>query len=297
MNYLDIQGHQVRVSNLDKILWPDVGVTKGDMIKYYIKVADKLLAVLSGRLVSMQRFPDGIKGEGFYQKNCPQGAPPWVKTQRLERGGGKSTNYILVDSLATLVWLANSGVIEFHPWLSPAHSLDTPDWAVFDLDPMEKYGLREVCQVVLFFGEMLEHMGLRGQPKYSGATGMQIFVPIEPIYSYPQIRDFVGLCCRFAEQKFKDWTTTERAVANRQGKIYLDYMQNAREKTIVAAYSLRPVSGARYSAPLTWAEVEDLRPEKYCLENALQGAEPGPWLKEIKPQRLEAALERLKTWA
>src|SRR5690606_16386294 len=165
------------------------------------------------------------------------------------------TNYVLVDSLATLVWLANLGAIEFHPWLSSIPTLDNPDYAVFDLDPMEKYGMDEVRQVALGIRDLLRKLNLVGCVKTSGSTGLQIFVPLVPIYSFQQVRDFVFACCAVIHNQFPRWTTLERSVKKRKGKIYLDYMQNAREQTIVSAFSLRPGPLPTYSAPLRWEDL------------------------------------------
>jgi len=295
LNYLNIQGREVRISNLDKVFWPQTGTTKGQMLEYYIKVSPLLLPCLKGRLISMQRFPDGAQSKGFYQKNCPDNAPDWVKTYTLTRKGGKQTKYVLIEDVHTLIWLVNLGVIEFHPWLSSVGALDNPDFAVFDLDPMEKYGIEEVRQVALEIGQLLAKLDLQGRVKTSGQTGMQVFVPLGPIYSYVQVRDFVHASCSVVNRSFPDWTTLERSVGNREGKIYLDYMQNAREQTIVSAYSLRPSNVPSLSAPLDW---EDLRtkidPSHYTLESFLSGSELKGWVETIPPQRLEQAVVALK---
>jgi len=270
MNYLEIQGKQVRVSNLDKVFWPTTGTTKGEMLDYYIKVSPRLLPCLQGRLVSMQRFPNGAEAKGFYQKNCPENPPPWVNTYTVKRKGGKQTEYVLIDSLPTLVWLVNLGVIEFHPWLSSISTLDNPDYAVFDLDPMEKYGIDEVRKVAQAIGRLLTQLKLTGRVKTSGATGMQVFVPLLPIYTYKVVRDFVQACCSVINNTFPEWTTLERSIDKRQGKIYLDYMQNAREQTIASAFSLRPRSVPSFSAPLEWEELNThVDPTKYTLDSQM----------------------------
>ncbi|MDD2282451.1 MAG: non-homologous end-joining DNA ligase [Eubacteriales bacterium] len=295
MHYLDIQGKQVRISNPDKVFWPQTGTTKGQMLEYYIKISPWLLPCLKGRLISLQRFPHGVRGRGFYQKNCPDNAPEWVKTYSLQGKSGKETRYVLIEDLPTLIWLVNLGVIEFHPWLSSVVSLDYPDYAVFDLDPMERYGIDEVRQVAQGIGELLQKLGLTGQVKTSGATGMQVFVPLAPIYSYQQVRDFVHACCQIIHKGFSQWTTLERSIANRQGKIYLDYMQNARGQTIVSAYSLRPQPIPSLSFPLDW---EDLRrpidPGDYSLHTLSKTSIFPAWAEKTPGQRLEKAAEVIK---
>jgi len=297
LSYLEIQGRKVRVSNIDKIFWPKTGTTKGQMLEYYIKVAPRLLPCLHNRLVSMQRFPDGAEAKGFYQKNCPDNAPEWVNTFTVGRIGEKQTSYVLIDSLPTLIWLVNLGVIEFHPWLSSVATLDNPDYAVFDLDPMEKYGINEVRQVALAIYDLLSKLNLTGQAKTSGATGMQVFVPLAPIYTYKLVRDFVHACCTYLNRIFPAWTTLERSIANRQGKIYLDYMQNARGQTIVSAFSLRPQNVPSLSAPIRWEELRanKIDPSNYTLHSYIKNLNLHSWMEEMPRQHLDRAVGHLKS--
>lgn len=295
MPYLDIEGKQVRITNPDKVFWPETGTTKGQMIEYYIKVSPWLLPCLAGRLVSLQRFPNGAHRKGFYQKNCSDNAPEWVRTFTLAGKKGKETRWVLINNLPTLVWLANSGVIEFHPWLSSIGSLEYPDYAVFDLDPMEEYGIDEVRQVAQAIGSLLEKLELSGRVKTSGATGLQVFVPLVPIYKYSQVRDFVHACCQIIYRNYPDWTTLERNIAKRQGKIYLDYMQNARGQTIISAFSLRPQPVPTLSFPLEWEDLHRaVDPRKYSLHALDFTAKFPSWVEKIPGQRLEKAAERIK---
>lgn len=295
MSYLEIQGRQVRVSSLDKIFWPKTGTTKGQVLDYYIRVAPRLLPCLQGKPVAMGRYPHGAGRAGFYQKNCPDNAPFWVNTYTIKREGGRETRYVLVDSVSTLVWLVNLGVIEFHPWLSSIGTLDNPDYAVFDLDPMGKFGIEEVCQVALGIETLLSALKLIGRVKTSGATGLQVFVPLEPIYSYKQVRNFVQACCTIINQEFPDWTTLERSISRRQGKIYLDYMQNAREKTIVSAFSLRPQEVPSFSAPLDWEQLAagKIKPSQQTLHTYAANPNLPDWVEKIPRQRLDEAVRKL----
>lgn len=297
MTIIRVQGRELRLTNLDKVYWPQTATTKGKMLEYYIKVAPLLLPNLQRRMVTLTRYPNGVTKKGFYQKNLPQQAPSWIETQAVHRSDGRVTNYVIVQDLPTLVWLANIGTIEFHPWLSSADSPDNPDYAVFDLDPMEKYGIIEVRQVAITIYQLLKALGLSSGIKTSGATGLQIFVPLKPIYSYTQVRDFVHAICKLVEQRHPKLTTLERSVNRRQGKIYLDYMQNAREKTIISAYSLRPRLLPTFSCPLDWQQVlaQQINPDWYTLERFLADKLPlNPWLTTISEQRLEQAVVKLE---
>lgn len=265
------------------------------MIEYYIQVSPLLLPCLQNRLVSLRRFPNGVAGQGFYQKNCPPTAPAWIKTYGLASGRGKLTNYVLIDDLATLIWLVNSGVIEFHPWLSRLGALDNPDFAVFDLDPAEGQGFAVVSEIAWAIKELLQQLSLRGQVKTSGATGLQIFVPLIPVYTYETAREFIHNCCRIIQRTLPQQTTLARSIKERQGKAYLDYLQNGRGKTIVSAYSLRSQPKPTISQPLTWAELrQGLAPADFSLLNWREGGMSAAWLEKIPGQRLEKSAEAVK---
>lgn len=252
---LTVNDKEVNLTNLDRVLWPEQGYTKHDLIRYYIEVAPYLLPHLRNRPLVVQRFPGGIEGEGFYQKNAPEGAPVWLRTCPVEHQKGKETLYIIAESVEALVWLANQACLELHPWLSSAGTLGSPDFAVFDLDPMEKSTFDQVRLAALAFRELLERLGLNCYPKLSGATGLQVYLPLEPVYTYRQARGFVEQVCRRIHRAMPEITTMERKVSQREGKIYLDYLQNVRGKTLASPYSPRPLPGAPISMPLDWDEV------------------------------------------
>ena len=256
--YLQVNGKEIWLTNIDRVLWPRENYTKYHLIKYYLDMAPYLLKYLKNRPVVFQRFPQGVDQPGFYQKNCPADAPSWIRTFPLaSRKGKKITKYILVDNAETLVWLGNQACVEIHPWLSSLDSLEFPDFAVFDLDPMEKSTFSQVMEVSLLIKTLLEKEGIRCYPKTSGATGLQIFVPLNPVYSYEKVRDFVEYFCRRVHQIHPQTTTLERRLDKREGKIYLDYLQNVRGKTINAPYSVRPLEGAPVSMPLWWNEIQE----------------------------------------
>ncbi len=255
-NIFELDGKKIKLTNLDKIFWPEEGYSKYDLIDYFIKAAPYLLKYLESRLVNFQRFPDGIKGKSFYQKNCPDHAPHWVKTMTIQSTGtGKETNYLLVEDLPTLVWLANLGCLEIHPWLSSAGRLKYPDFAVFDLDPPGPGYFPRVMEIALLFKEALDYLQLKSFPKTSGADGLQIYVPLSPEFTYQEVRLFTWSLCLLVEET-DSGTTLERRVKDRGKRVYLDYLQNGLGKTIIAPYSTRPLPAAPVSAPLTWEEVK-----------------------------------------
>ncbi len=272
---IKIEDKEVKLTNIDKLYWPEDSYSKYDLIKFYIDISPYLLKYLKGRLVNFQRFPDGIKGKSFYQKNCPSHAPTWINTFPIPSDKEeKVTNYILVEDVATLAWVANMGCIEIHPWLSLKTNLQFPDYAVFDLDPPSIEFFPQVLEVSLLIKEALDTLNLKSYPKTSGASGLQIFVPVEPRFTYEEIRLFTGAICTVIEDVDKR-TTTERKVKARGDRIYLDFLQNSLGKTINAPYSLRPLPGAPVSTPLTWEEIETrkVKPSMFTLKTIFKRLE------------------------
>ncbi len=268
---LTVNSKQVNLTNLTKPIWPDPLYTKRDLIRYYIQVSPFILPHLRDRPLVVQRFPHGIDGESFYQKNIPEGSPEWIETCPVAHGEDKITLYVLANNVETLVWLGNQLCLELHPWFSGISALDRPDFAVFDLDPMEKSTFEQVCRVALLIRDLLAELNLRCYPKTSGATGLQLYLPLAPDYTYPDTRRFVEEICRQVRERLPDITTMERTIHKRQGKIYLDYLQNGRGKTLAAPYSPRPLPGAPVSMPLSWAEVAggNIRPDQFTIQSAI----------------------------
>ncbi len=265
-----VEGKKLRLSNLDKLIWPGDGITKADLIKYYAEMAGILLPYLKERLFIMSRYPDGIGGEMFYQKDCPDYAPEWLNTFPVYSPETKKTvNYIVCNDLPALLWLANQACIELHIWLARIPRLDYPDIAVFDLDPFPPAGFADTLEVALMIKEALQQFGLTGYPKTSGATGLHIFVPVKPAHTYREVRTAVEFICRQVHAVLPQKTTLERLIADRAGMVYLDYLQNTRGKTMTFHYSLRPLPGAPVSVPLTWEEVKrgGINPTDFRLGN------------------------------
>ena len=261
----EVAGRSLRLTNLDKVLWPDDGITKRDMIAYYVRMAPYLLPYLRDRPLSMQVFPDGITGKSFWRKDKPTYSPDWIASWTYH--GEKTKTYIVVNEVATLGWVANAGVIDLHPWHSRIDAPDRPDWAVFDLDPFEPATFADVVHIAKLVKAALDHYGLRGTIKTSGQTGLQIYVPIRRGPTYDEVRAWVEAVARAIGQVEPQLITWEWTVSHRTGKIRIDYTQNIINKTLAAPYSLRPAPRAPVSTPIAWEELDDkrLRPDRWTI--------------------------------
>jgi bifunctional non-homologous end joining protein LigD len=261
----DIAGRRLPLTNLDKVLWPADGITKRDMIEYYVRMAPYMLPYLRERPLSMQVFPDGINGKSFWRKDKPTHAPEWIESWTYH--GEKTKTYIVVNEVATLAWVANAGVIDLHPWHSRIDAPDDPDWAVFDLDPFEPATFQDVVDIAKLVKAALDHYGMHGVVKTSGQTGLQIYVPVRRGPDYSAVRHWVEEVGRAIDQAAPGRVSWEWAVAKRTGRIRIDYTQNIINKTLAAPYSLRPAPGAPVSTPIAWAELDDpdLRPDRWNI--------------------------------
>jgi bifunctional non-homologous end joining protein LigD len=253
-------------SNLAKVYWPAEGFTKGDLLAYYQSVADVLLPHLRDRPLHLNRYPDGIDGKSFYQREAKEGTPPWVRTAPIPHDGALVLHHV-VDDLDTLLHVVNLGSIDLHPWLSRVGSLDEPDYAVLDLDPKEA-PFAHVVRIARAAGKLLRGVGLRPLLKTSGKNGMHVFVPLRPGYTYDHARMFCEAVARVLVRELAEIATVERLPDRREGKVYLDFLQNRKSQTIVPPYSARPVRGASVSAPLQWDELEraDLSPRLFTIQ-------------------------------
>ncbi|MGE5543738.1 MAG: non-homologous end-joining DNA ligase [Bacillota bacterium] len=255
-----VQGQEVSISNLDKVFWEDEGYTKGHLINYYVQVFPYLVPHLAERPLVVTRYPSGASGKWFYQKNAPEGTPDWVNTYPwYSSHSDRYLNFVICDNLATMVWLANQACIELHPWMSRVGSLDRPDFVVFDLDPSEGATYKDVCDVAEVVRDVLRFLKLRFFLKTSGATGLHIFVPVINTYTYDELRDFVRRIAETVVSLVPDKATVVRKVKDRQGKVYVDYLQNIQGKTVCSTYSVRPHPGAPVSTPITWEEMRETR--------------------------------------
>lgn len=273
MAVVTVEGEELKLTNLDKVLWPQEGITKGDYINYVIQMAPYILKYLKDRPIVFTRYPDGINKKSFYQKNCPQYAPDWIKTIPI-RSEKRVINYVLVDDVKTLVWAANQASIEIHPWHSRIHTLDYPDYAIFDLDPMENTTFEHASQLALQLKKTLEAQGLRGYAKTSGATGLQVYVPLVNKYTYDEVKEFARIFSTAVAGSNPRIATVERMVEKRRGKLYMDYLQNIKGKTIIAPYIPRPRDGATVSAPLRWEEIQaGIDPREFTIKTMVERVE------------------------
>ena len=272
----EIAGRRLPLTNLDKVLWPADGITKRDMIEYYVRMARYMLPYLRDRPLSMQVFPDGIDGKSFWRKDKPAHAPAWIESWTYH--GEKTKTYIVVNEVATLAWVANAGVIDLHPWHSRIDAPNEPDWAVFDLDPFEPATFQDVVNIAKLVKAALDHYGMHGVIKTSGQTGLQIYVPVRRGPDYAAVRHWVEEVGRAIDQAAPGRVSWEWAVAKRTGRIRIDYTQNIINKTLAAPYSLRPAPGAPVSTPIEWTELDDpdLRPDRWNIATiAARVAETG----------------------
>jgi bifunctional non-homologous end joining protein LigD len=258
------------LSRPDKVLWPQGGFTKGDYAAYLLAVADVLLPHLRGRPLVLTRYPEGADGPSFYQKNLPAGAPDWIPTYAERSRSGRLIRYVLCHDERTLVWLAAQAAIEFHPWLATTADPERPDRLVIDLDPMPPAGFEEARLLAAAVRTLLARAGLRSYPKTSGATGIHVFVPIRPRYPYAALQAVGRAVGEALRRSCPERVTLERAVARRAGRVYVDYLQNARGKTLVAPYAPRPLPGAPVSTPFPWDELGSVRPAELNLATVPQ---------------------------
>ena len=278
---LEIDGRKIPVSNLDKALYPATGFTKGQVIDYYIRVAPVMLPHLKDRPVTLVRYPDGVAGEHFYEKNAPAFTPQWVKTfPVLRRTGESPIRYIVINNLATLVWCANLASLEFHPFLHRVPAIDTPATMVFDLDPGVGIDILKCAEVAILLKETLQRLKLASFPKVTGSKGIQLFVPLNTKVTYAATHAFARELAERMEREHPELLISKMRKAARAGKVFIDWSQNSDFKTTVCIYSLRAKHERPYvSLPVTWEE----------LQRALKSGDSGPLYFEP-----EAALKRVK---
>jgi bifunctional non-homologous end joining protein LigD len=267
---------KVKFTNLDRILYPKMEISKSQVIEYYIRIAPRILPFLEGRPLVRNRFPDGISSEGFYEKDVPKGAPSWVKTfTKYSNTAEKDVNYVVCNELDTLLWLANLAALELHIPLSKTDSYERPDMILFDIDPEPPLGFEEAVNVAQIIKDKLNAISLLAYPKTSGKKGLHLVIPIVNDYTYRQTRGFVHELGRYIAKE-TDFVVSEKSQSQVPGTVYIDYLQNSNGRTMICPYSLRAELGATVSTPVEWRELLELRPRELNIFSVLN-RKIDPW--------------------
>lgn len=257
---VEVDGRELKLTNLDKVLYPAVGFTKGEMVDYYAKVADAMVPHLKGRAVTLRRFPEGVDDldSAFFEKRCPKHRPKWVKTTNVRAGpNAGNIDFCVCDGRPTLVWMAQLAAIELHPSLSLGRAPTRPTVLAFDLDPGPPADVVDCCRVAIRLRDMFGHFGVQSFPKTSGSKGMQVYVPLNrKDVSYDTTKPFAKAIAQLLEKQTPDLVVSKMKKVERGGKVFVDWSQNHRSKTTIAVYSLRARERPTASTPLTWEEVE-----------------------------------------
>jgi DNA ligase D len=262
---LTVGERTVRLSNPDKVYFPERGFTKLDVARYYLTVGDGILRALRERPTTLERYPDGVTGESFFQKRAPKNHPDWIPTARIAFPSGRYADEICPTETGAVIWAANLGCLTFHPWPVRRSDVDRPDELRIDLDPQPGTDYDDAVRAARELRPLLEELGLEGWPKTSGGRGLHVFVPIEPQWTFTQVRRCAIAIGRELERRMPDQVTTSWWKEERGAKIFFDYNQTARDRTIASAYSVRPHPRAPVSAPLRWEELGEARPEDFDL--------------------------------
>jgi bifunctional non-homologous end joining protein LigD len=258
---IEVGGRQIKLSNLEKVLYPKAGFTKGEVINYYVQIAPVLLPHLAGRPLTLKRYPEGVDGIFFYEKNCPSYRPEWMKTAKVwSEGNNRYMYYCVVSDVASLVWLANLADLELHTSLSVAPEMQRPTVIAFDLDPGAPANIVQCCQVAFWVKEIFADLGLEAFVKTSGSKGLQVYVPLNTDATYEQTKPFAKAIARLLESRFRDRVVADMKKSLRVNKVFVDWSQNDDYKTTVCVYSLRAKEQPTVSTPVTWQEVQN------CLE-------------------------------
>jgi bifunctional non-homologous end joining protein LigD len=262
---LEVAGREVTITNPDKLFFPSTGHTKLDLVRYYLAVADGAIRGVAGRPMALKRFVHGADGEFFFQKRAPSSRPDWIETVELSFPSGRTAEEIVVNNAAQLAWVINLGCIDLNPHPIRATDLDHPDELRVDLDPMPGVGWPQIREVALLIRDVLETFGLVGWPKTSGSRGFHVYARIEPRWTFTEVRRAAVALAREVERQAPDLATSKWWKEERHG-VFIDYNQNAKDRTVASGYSVRPLADARVSAPLRWDEVPDCQPEAFTID-------------------------------
>ncbi len=274
---IKVDGKEIKLSNIDKVLFPKSGITKGQVIKYYYKISKKMLPYLKDRPIAMQRFPDGINKEGFYQKDISEYFPDWVGHFDIPKKEHGKTKYVIIEKTADLVYLATQAVITVHTFLSRKDKLNYHDKIVFDLDPSKENDFENVKKAALKLKKFLEKLGIKPLVMATGSRGLHIIIIIKRNANYKEVKEFIEKIAEKFAKENRDLISTEFIKKKREGKIFLDYRRNYESQHAVAPYSIRAGEGAPVAVPLSWKEVnKSLKPDKYNIKNIFK-RKNNPW--------------------
>jgi DNA ligase D len=263
---LPVGDRTVRVSNPDKVYFPDRGITKVQVVEYFLSVGEGILRAVHWRPTTLQRHPEGVTGEAFYQKRAPQHAPEWIQTARISFPSGRHADELCPTELAAVAWAANLGTLTFHPWPVRCDDVDRPDELRIDLDPQPGTDFRHAVSVAHELRALLDSVGMRGFPKTSGGRGVHVLVRIEPRWTFTEVRRAAIAVARELERRMPETVTTAWWKEQRGAKVLPDYNQTARDRTVASAYSVRPTPTATVSAPVRWEELDDVDPRDLTVE-------------------------------
>jgi bifunctional non-homologous end joining protein LigD len=292
---VEVDGRTIEVGNARKVLFPDEGVTKLDLVEYYLRVAETMLPHLRDRPVTMHRFPDGINGSGFYQKDVPGHFPEWIRTVEVDKEGGVLT-HVVCDDAATLAYLAEQACITPHVWLSTVGHPERPDRMIFDLDPPEDGGPEAVRFTARRIKGLLDALGLSGRIMTTGSVGFHVVVPLDGGRTFDEVGGFARRCTEFLARRHPAEITVEQRISKRSGRVFLDHLRNAYAQTTVAPYAVRAKPGAPVAVPIDWDELGSTEPQSYTVSNVFRrlGQKPDPWADDaIEAKPLDDAVARL----
>jgi bifunctional non-homologous end joining protein LigD len=274
---VEVDGHRLTLTNLDKVFYPKAGFTKAEVIHYHVQIAPYLLPHLHDRAITMKRYPDGVEGEYFYEKEAPSHRPKWVQTTQVAKGSGGAINYCMINDLPSLVWVANLADLELHTFLHRAPDVDRPTMMAFDLDPGPPADIVLCCQVALQLKAFFDELNLQLFAKTSGSKGLQVYVPLNTPTTYEKTKTFARTLAERFEEEHPDKVVSNMKKSSRQGKVFIDWSQNDDHKTTVSVYSLRAKEQPTVSTPVFWEEVAQSakkgQPLSFTSDEALARAE------------------------
>jgi len=290
----------IDVSSVDKVLFPDANITKGDLVDFYARIAETMLPHLLGRPVAVKRYPDGLDGQGFFQKNAGSHYPDWLRRENVPKRDGGTLDHVVIDEPATLVYLADQGTLEFHPWLSAAHDLEHPVEVVFDLDPPDDADVRAVRAAARHLKALLDELEVPSRIKTSGSAGFHVHVPLDATADWDEASGLARDIAEAVAARHPDELTTEQRKAARRGRVFVDWLRNGYGQTSVAAYSVRARPGAPIATPIDWDELGQVEPRSYDLRNLFRrlGQRDDAWGSDLEPVaagEVVATLDRLRT--